>query len=74
MGPEPMMFEIKADVAPYIKLVTLNMSKTEFYSAAEIANKTTLGYSTVMAALRSLKKEKLIEQVGDGYPKRWRLK
>lgn len=74
MGPEPMMFEVKVDVTPFVQAIIMQLSKEKDLSAAEIGNKCGIGYSTVMGALRYLKKNKQIERVGDGYPVKWRLK
>ena len=74
LGPEPMMFEIKTDVIPCMQVVLNNLDKVKFYSAKELSSKCGLGYSTVMSVFHKLKKDNLIERVGDGYPVTWRLK
>lgn len=75
LGPDPTMYEIESDVAPYIRKVEMAMGKKMPLTTQQISEKTGLAYQSVAQALGRLRKEKIIEVISNGaYPKQWRLK
>lgn len=72
--PVPLLFEIKGDVAPFIKTVQMNLKKNFAITPYELVSITGLSYNSIKRAITYLRKAELITKEGEGYPVRWRLK
>ena len=73
LDPTPLMFEIRGDVAPYIKVIEKNLRSNFAIMPQELVDITGLSYNSVKRALAYLRKANLIEKEGTSYPVKWKL-
>jgi len=69
-----LLFEIKGDATPFVRIVELNLDKVEARSPQDLCNRTHLPYNSIKRAISMLRKDGKIEKVSQSYPVKWVLK